>query len=125
MATLTEIKSIADYEERKREHLQRIAVGDERAGAIFAADKLVNLQDMLRAYEVEGELLGRRFNGTVEQKETHVRENIAVLRSIPGVSDLPIFSELVATAAAFRQLRAGESEPVEAVFGRWLPWNKT
>jgi (p)ppGpp synthase/HD superfamily hydrolase len=47
---MTEDETIADYEERKDEHRQRVAVADPAALAIFAADKLTNVAMLREAY---------------------------------------------------------------------------
>ncbi len=52
---LTEDASIADYEERKREHRERVAAAGPQARAIFAADKAANVAVLREAYEVLGE----------------------------------------------------------------------
>jgi (p)ppGpp synthase/HD superfamily hydrolase len=105
VAALTEDKTISDYEERKAEHLQRLAESGARALAIFCADKLANLQDMLQDYEVEGEAMSEYFNGSIDQKEEHTREQIALLASAEGVNTLPIFKDFVATAETFHKAR--------------------
>ncbi|HEY6550941.1 MAG TPA: HD domain-containing protein [Solirubrobacterales bacterium] len=52
---LTEDETIADYEERKDEHRQRVAAADPAALAIFAADKLTNVAMLREAYALIGE----------------------------------------------------------------------
>jgi (p)ppGpp synthase/HD superfamily hydrolase len=52
---LTEDEMIADYEERKEEHRQRVAAADPAAVAIFAADKLTNVAMLREAYALIGE----------------------------------------------------------------------
>jgi hypothetical protein len=52
---LTEDETIADYEERKDEHRQRVAAADSAALAIFAADKLTNVAMLREAYALIGE----------------------------------------------------------------------
>lgn len=52
---LTEDDSIDDYEERKREHRERVAATGAEARAIFAADKAANVAVLREAYEVLGE----------------------------------------------------------------------
>ncbi|MGH2973769.1 MAG: HD domain-containing protein [Solirubrobacterales bacterium] len=49
---LTEDQEIADYEERKAEHRQRVAGAGREALAIFAADKLTNVTMLREAYEL-------------------------------------------------------------------------
>lgn len=52
---LTEDPAIEDYEERKREHRERVAAAGPEARAIFAADKATNVAVLREAYEVLGE----------------------------------------------------------------------
>jgi 5'-deoxynucleotidase YfbR-like HD superfamily hydrolase len=52
---LTEDPTIADYEERKKEHRERVAAAGPGARAIFAADKAANVAVLRNAYEILGE----------------------------------------------------------------------
>jgi 5'-deoxynucleotidase YfbR-like HD superfamily hydrolase len=52
---LTEDPTIADYEERKKEHRERVAAAGSGARAIFAADKAANVAVLREAYEILGE----------------------------------------------------------------------
>jgi hypothetical protein len=52
---LTEDASIPKYEDRKREHRERVAATGSGAQAIFAADKATNVAVLRQAYEILGE----------------------------------------------------------------------
>ena len=52
---LTEDPTIPDYEERKKEHRERVAAAGPDAQAIFAADKASNVAVLREAYEILGE----------------------------------------------------------------------
>lgn len=52
---LSEDAAIPDYEERKREHRERVAAAGPEAQAIFAADKAANVAVLREAYEMVGE----------------------------------------------------------------------
>jgi hypothetical protein len=52
---LTEDPAIADYEERKREHRERVAAAGPGPQAIFAADKAANVAVLREAYKILGE----------------------------------------------------------------------
>lgn len=52
---LTEDATIPDYEERKKEHRERVATAGPEAQAIFAADKAANVAVLREAYEILGE----------------------------------------------------------------------
>lgn len=52
---LTEDASIPDYEERKKEHRERVAEAGSGAWAVFAADKTANVAVLREAYAILGE----------------------------------------------------------------------
>ncbi len=52
---LTEDPTISDYEERKKEHRERVAAAGPNAQAIFAADKATNVAVLREAYDILGE----------------------------------------------------------------------
>jgi hypothetical protein len=52
---MTEDASIEDYEERKKEHRERVSRAGPKAQAVFAADKAANVAVLREAYEVLGE----------------------------------------------------------------------
>ena len=52
---LSEDATIADYEERKEEHRERVAGAGPAAMAVFAADKAANVVTLREAYEIVGE----------------------------------------------------------------------
>jgi (p)ppGpp synthase/HD superfamily hydrolase len=52
---LTEDASIPRYEERKKEHRERVAEAGPHARAIFAADKAANVMVLREAYKMVGE----------------------------------------------------------------------
>ncbi len=52
---LTEDATIAKYEERKREHRERVAATGPQAQAVFAADKAANVAVLREAYAILGE----------------------------------------------------------------------
>lgn len=52
---LTEDETIEDYEERKKEHRERVARSGPEAIAIFAADKLTNVAMLREAYALIAE----------------------------------------------------------------------
>ena len=52
---LTEDAAVVEYEDRKREHRERVAAAGPHAQAIFAADKAANVIVLREAYAVLGE----------------------------------------------------------------------
>ncbi|HEY5815414.1 MAG TPA: HD domain-containing protein [Solirubrobacterales bacterium] len=65
---LTEDDSIADYEERKEEHRERVAAAGDGARAVFAADKTANVIVVRGAYEVLGEEVDRDLPVSLDLK---------------------------------------------------------
>ncbi len=65
---LTEDDSIEDYEERKKEHRERVASAGDGARAVFAADKTANVIVLREAYEVLGEDVDRDLPVSLDLK---------------------------------------------------------
>jgi (p)ppGpp synthase/HD superfamily hydrolase len=55
VAALTENEAIERYQDRKEEHRKRVAAAGHEARAIFAADKMANVEVLREAYDIEGE----------------------------------------------------------------------
>jgi (p)ppGpp synthase/HD superfamily hydrolase len=55
VSALTENETIEPYQERKDEHRKRVAAAGHEARAIFAADKMANVEVLREAYDMEGE----------------------------------------------------------------------
>jgi guanosine-3',5'-bis(diphosphate) 3'-pyrophosphohydrolase len=55
VGAMTEDESIPSYEDRKEEHRRRVADSEQAARAIFAADKLTNVEMLREAYALIGE----------------------------------------------------------------------
>ena len=103
VATLTADESIDDYVAGKEHHRAAVGWAGSPATAIYAADKLANLRSLTAAYREQGERLGDRFNGSLDQKEENARRDIEMLE---GVTPRPPFlDELRAEYQAFRRLR--------------------
>ncbi|HEX6688835.1 MAG TPA: HD domain-containing protein [Solirubrobacterales bacterium] len=68
VAALTEDTSIPDYEERKKEHRERVAAAGAQARAIFAADKAANVAVLRNAYEILGENVDEDLPVTLDVK---------------------------------------------------------
>lgn len=65
---LTEDPTIADYEERKKEHRERVARAGPNAQAIFAADKATNVTVLREAYEILGEAVDEDLPVSLDTK---------------------------------------------------------
>lgn len=76
---LTEDESIEDYEERKREHRQRVGQIGGDAVAIFAADKLTNVSMLREAYALIGERVGEELAVPLDLKIYIWEEDLEML----------------------------------------------
>jgi guanosine-3',5'-bis(diphosphate) 3'-pyrophosphohydrolase len=65
---LTEDSTIPDYEERKKEHRERVAAAGPDAQAIFAADKATNVAVLREAYEILGEAVDEDLPVSLDAK---------------------------------------------------------
>lgn len=68
VGALTEDPEIEPYEERKKEHRERVAAAGLNAQAIFAADKTANVAILREAYEVVGEGVDARLPVSLDVK---------------------------------------------------------
>jgi (p)ppGpp synthase/HD superfamily hydrolase len=55
VSAMTEDEGIERYQDRKDEHRRRVAAAGHEARAIFAADKMANVEVLREAYDIEGE----------------------------------------------------------------------
>jgi hypothetical protein len=65
---LTEDAEIPKYENRKREHRERVGAAGSEAQAIFAADKATNVAVLRQAYEILGEEVDQDLPVTLDVK---------------------------------------------------------
>jgi guanosine-3',5'-bis(diphosphate) 3'-pyrophosphohydrolase len=65
---LTEDASIEDCEERKQEQRERVATAGPRAQAVFAADKVANVEVLREAYAVVGEDVDEELPVSLDEK---------------------------------------------------------
>ncbi len=108
---LTDDESLDSYEERKREHRGRVEEAGPEALAIYAADKLTNLQMLRDAYEVQGEQVAEELTVPLDVKVAVWQADLEMLREI--ADDDPTVSDLTARLAdqleALARDRAGLS----------------
>jgi (p)ppGpp synthase/HD superfamily hydrolase len=95
VAALTDDESIESYEERKREHRERVEAAGPEALAIYVADKLTNVEMLRDAYAEQGEQVGEELKVPLDEK-------------------VAVWEADLAMAAA----KASETEPVEALAER-------
>jgi guanosine-3',5'-bis(diphosphate) 3'-pyrophosphohydrolase len=95
VAALTDDESIESYEERKREHRERVEAAGPEALAIYVADKLTNVEMLRDAYAEQGEQVGEELKVPLDEK-------------------VAVWEADLAMAAA----KASEAEPAEALAER-------
>lgn len=92
VAALSEDEGIESYGERKEEHRRRVSRSGPDAQAIFAADKLVNLEDLRAAYRVRGEGVDQELKIPLDRKVRTWQLDLAMLAE--ASPDLPVVGEL-------------------------------
>jgi len=89
---LTEDETIEEYEERKREHRQRVARAGSDAVAIFAADKLTNVAMLREAYALIAERVSEELAVTLDLKIYVWEEDLEML--FDAAPEMPLVNEL-------------------------------
>ncbi|MEX0972013.1 MAG: HD domain-containing protein [Solirubrobacterales bacterium] len=108
---LTEDASIADYEERKGEHRERVAAAGPDARAIFAADKCANVAVLRDAYEVLGESVDEDLPVSLDVKILVWEYDLEMLfRHSPGVPLVERFADEM--VGLWGQRAEGERAPL-------------
>lgn len=91
---LTEDPTIPDYEERKKEHRERVAAAGPNAQAIFAADKTTNVAVLREAYEILGEGVDEDLPVSLDAKILIWEFDLEMLFSnSPGIALVEGFAE--------------------------------
>jgi (p)ppGpp synthase/HD superfamily hydrolase len=112
VATLTEDRSIDDYEQRKAELRRRVVDAGPEAAAIFAADKVAKLRDLRAGLREDGPAFCARQGDALDRKLRHYEETLRALREAPY--DVPLLDELEHELTSFRRELAqmrGQSGP--------------
>lgn len=108
---LTEDASIEDYEERKKEHRERVAEGGPHARAIFAADKAANVAVLREAYAVLGEDVDESLPVSLDMKILVWEFDLEMLfASSPGVPLVERFADEM--VGLWGQRAEGEHAPL-------------
>ena len=80
VAAMTEPGGPADFAERKAAHRRQIAEAGPDAAAIFAADKIANVENLRRAVATQGEeRVCERLSMPLAQKLEHYRATLEML----------------------------------------------
>jgi hypothetical protein len=91
---LTEDPTIPGYEERKREHRERVAAAGPNAQAIFAADKAANVAVLREAYEILGEGVDEDLPVSLDVKILVWEFDLEMLFAhLPGVAVVDRFAD--------------------------------
>lgn len=106
---LTENLDIEPYEPRKEEHRVRVAASGADARAVFAADKIANVEVTREAYEVEGEEVDLDLEVSLDDKIYVWELDLEMLfNESPGVPLVDRFAN--AMLALWRQRKIGDPE---------------
>ncbi len=108
---MTEDPSIEGYEERKKEHRERIAAASPDARAIFAADKTANVAVLREAYEILGESVDEDLPVSLDVKILVWEFDLEMLfANSPGVALVDRFADEM--VALWGQRAEGEHAPL-------------
>ncbi len=80
VVALTDDPSIEPYAARKREHRERVGAAGPEARAIYAADKLANVEMLRDAYELQGEGVGAELKVPLDEKVGIWEQDLGMLR---------------------------------------------
>jgi (p)ppGpp synthase/HD superfamily hydrolase len=104
VAALTDDRTIEDYEERKREHRNRVEEAGSEATSIYAADKLVNVRELRRLYGELGEDAAERLKAPIGIRVALWHGDLEMLRRM--VPELPTVAALAAELDRFEAERS-------------------
>jgi (p)ppGpp synthase/HD superfamily hydrolase len=104
VAALTDDRTIEDYEERKREHRNRVEEAGPEATSIYAADKLVNVRELRRLYGELGEDAAERLKAPIGIRVALWHGDLEMLRRM--VPELPTVAALAAELDRFEAERS-------------------
>jgi (p)ppGpp synthase/HD superfamily hydrolase len=107
VADLTEDETVEPYEARKDEHRRHVAAAGPEARAIFAADKLANVEVLREAYAVQGEKVDEGLKVSLDAKLAVWEQDLEMLSDAFGSH--PIVDRLAEELAGLRRERAAEA----------------
>ena len=83
---LTDDATVEPYEKRKREHRDRVEAAGQDTLAIYAADKLTNVEMLRAAHRGEGEAVERELKVPLDEKVEIWEQDLEMLRENAGES---------------------------------------
>lgn len=89
------------WEEKKIDYIERVRRGSDAAKAVCAADKIHNLQSLLKAYETQGPKLWQKFNRGKKEKLWFEQK---VLKMLQETWDHPLLAEYEKLIAKMAEL---------------------
>lgn len=89
---LSDDSRITDYASRKRALRSQVDSAGSRAQRIYAADKLANSRELLRAWRAEGEAIEGRYKAPISLRILIWREDLRMVRSRLG--ETPVVTAL-------------------------------
>lgn len=104
---LTEDETIEAYSPRKQEHRERVARAGADAQAIFAADKLSNVEVLRQGYAIKGESADEGLKVSLDEKLAAWDGDLAML--LAASPNKPIVERLAEELASLRRERAAEA----------------
>jgi guanosine-3',5'-bis(diphosphate) 3'-pyrophosphohydrolase len=107
VGTLSDDESIESWRERKDEHRERVRAAGTDALAIYAADKLNNVNSLHRAHASEGSEVEREFGVPIDSKLAVWGDDLEMLRR--EAPELPYLDALEVELSGFRDERAAAS----------------
>ena len=107
VGALSDDESIADWDDRKREHRARVASGGPGALAIYGADKLTNARALRRAWEAEGAAVEDELKVPLAAKLEAWEADLELLRGV--AAELRFLDELEEELSRLREARASSA----------------
>ncbi len=104
VAALSDNESIADWDERKDEHRERVGGSGPAALAIYGADKLTNARALRGAYEAEGEAVEEELKVSLDAKLEAWEADLELLRRV--AAELRFLDELARELELINENRA-------------------
>jgi len=108
VSAMTEPERPGDFRTRKAAHRMQIAGAGREAAAVFAADKIVNVQHLRQVVAWQGEeRVRRRLSKPFDQKVEHYRKTLEMLDGLAlPLSLTPLLREELASLEAERSRSA-------------------